>query len=450
MNKNGILWSLYLLAVPAAAETLTIETCRQMALQHNHARQSASLSTRQAQHTQKSVWAMFFPDLSLKAGVLYDTGDGTLGIEGGMLPVGTMGQTGFTPSGSFAYFPGVNMKYDINTVFSGGVALKQPLYMGGKIRASYQMSKMAVELYRQGERKTEAEVIQSVDDAYAKVVKAGELVLVAQKYKALLLELDRNVESAVRHGLRMQNDRLKVGVRLDEVELQLRKAQNGLRLARMNLCHVTGLPLDSQVQVSNKYPEVESMEQVQTSDVSLRPESAMLEYQTRIASEQVRVAKSSMLPNLALLAKYGYTNGIEFNGRRLLDGWNFGGGVILSVPLYHFGANTQRVKAAKVKLQQAREEQADKREMMLLELQQAANNLDEAQLEVQLAEKSMAQAEENMRLSQKQYKAGMETLGDCLEAQAAWQKASESLVDAQFHRYLAIVDYRRSAGLLVR
>ena len=180
-------------------------------------------------------------------------------------------------------------------------------------------------------------------------MKAGELVLVAQKYKALLLELDRNVESAVRHGLRMQNDRLKVGVRLDEVELQLRKAQNGLRLARMNLCHVTGLPLDSQVQVSNKYPEVESMEQVQTSDVSLRPESAMLEYQTRIASEQVRVAKSSMLPNLALLAKYGYTNGIEFNGRRLLDGWNFGGGVILSVPLYHFGANTQRVKAAKVK-----------------------------------------------------------------------------------------------------
>lgn len=450
MKKNVILLFLSLLAVPAAAETLTIEACRQMALQHNHARQSASLSTQQALHTQKSVWGMFFPDLSLQAGVLYDTGDGTLGIEGGMLPVGSMGQTGFVPSGTYAYFPGVSMKYDINTIFSGGVMLKQPLYMGGKIRASYQMSKMAVELYRQGERKTEAEVIQSVDDAYAKVVKAGELVLVAQKYKALLQELDRNVESAVRHGLRMQNDRLKVGVRLDEVELQLRKAENGLRLARMNLCHVTGQPLDTPLEVSNQYPEAESLGQVQTTDVSLRPESAMLEYQTRIASEQVRVARSAMLPSLALMAKYGYTNGIEFNGRQLLDGWNFGGGITLSVPLYHFGANTQKVKAAKVKLQQAQEEQADKREMMLLELQQAANNLDEAQLEVQLAEKSMAQAEENMQLSQKQYKAGMETLSDCLEAQAAWQKASESLVDAQFRRYLATVDYRRSAGLLAQ
>ena len=88
--------------------------------------------------------------------------------------------------------------------------------------------------------------------------------------------------------------------------------------------------------------------------------------------------------------------------------------------------------------------------MMLLELQQAANNLDEAQLEVQLAQKSLEQAEENMQLSQKQYKAGMETLSDCLEAQASWQKASEMLVDAQFRRYLATVDYRRSAGLLAQ
>ena len=221
MKKNIILLLVALVAVPTLAETLSIEACRQMALQHNHARQSASLNTQQALHTQKSVWAQFFPDLSLQAGVLYDTGDGSLGIEGGMLPVGSMGQTGFVPSGTYAYFPGVNMKYDINAVFAGSVFLKQPLYMGGKIRASYQMSKMAVELYRQGERKTEAEVIQSVDDAYAKVVKASELVLVAQKYKALLQELNRNVESAVRHGLRMQNDQLKVGVRMDEVELQL-------------------------------------------------------------------------------------------------------------------------------------------------------------------------------------------------------------------------------------
>ena len=449
MKRNILIFLLSLLSLPAASETLTVEACREKALKHNHARQSAAYTTQQAIHTQKAVWAQFFPSLSLEAGVAYDTGEGTLGIDGGMLPVGTMSSTGFVPSGSFAFFPGVDMKYDVNTLFSGSILLKQPLYMGGKIRASYEMSKWAVELYRQGERKTEAEVIQSVDDAYAKVVKAQEMVLVARKYKDLLEELARNVESAVRHGLSMRNEQLKVAVRLDEVELQLRKAENAHRLACMNLCHVTGMPLNSQLEVSSEYPQTELPEEVQTTDVSLRPESAMLQYQTRIAAEQVRVARSQMLPSLALMAKYGYTNGFEVNGRRLLDGWNFGGGVVLSVPLYHFGTNIQKVKAARLKLQMAQEEQADKQEMMILELQQAANNLDEARLEVLLAEKSMVQAEENRQLSEKQYRAGMETLSNCLEAQAAWQKASESLVDAQFRRYLAIVDYRRSAGLLL-
>ena len=127
MKKNLIILLLSLAAVPAAAETLTIEACRQMALQHNHARQSAAFNTQQALHTQKSVWAQFFPDLSLQAGVLYDTGSGSLGVDGGLLPVGTKGPTGFVPSGSFAYFPGMDMKYDINTIFSGSVFLKQRL-----------------------------------------------------------------------------------------------------------------------------------------------------------------------------------------------------------------------------------------------------------------------------------------------------------------------------------
>ena len=166
MKRNILIFLLSLLSLPAASETLTVEACREKALKHNHARQSAAYTTQQAIHTQKAVWAQFFPSLSLEAGVAYDTGEGTLGIDGGMLPVGTMSSTGFVPSGSFAFFPGVDMKYDVNTLFSGSTLLKQPLYMGGKIRASYEMSKWAVELYRQGERKTEAEVIQSVDDAY--------------------------------------------------------------------------------------------------------------------------------------------------------------------------------------------------------------------------------------------------------------------------------------------
>jgi hypothetical protein len=38
-----------------------------------------------------------------------------------------------------------------------------------------------------------------------------------------------------------------VGVKKDEAQLKLRQAENGLRLARMNLCRIVGLPLLTEI-----------------------------------------------------------------------------------------------------------------------------------------------------------------------------------------------------------
>ena len=89
---------------------------------------------------------------------------------------------------------------------------------------------------------TTSEVILNTDKAYVQLVKAKEMKKVAEKYHALLTELSKNVKSAHRHGMKPQNDVLKVQVKLNESELSLRKADNALRLASMNLCHYIGRP----------------------------------------------------------------------------------------------------------------------------------------------------------------------------------------------------------------
>ena len=78
----------------------------------------------------------------------------------------------------------------------------------------------------------------------------------------------------------------------------------------------------------------------------------------------------------------------------------------------------------------------------------AANNLDEAKLESELADRSLRQAEENRRVSKSQYEVGLETLSDHLEAQALWQQAYETQVDARFQLYLNYVAYLKAAGTL--
>ena len=58
-----------------------------------------------------------------------------------------------------------------------------------------------------------------------------ELVTSAQKYKAVVNELVRNLTDAYETGMASRNDLLKAQVKLNEAELMLQKAENGKDLA---------------------------------------------------------------------------------------------------------------------------------------------------------------------------------------------------------------------------
>ena len=458
-----ILTFLFILPLAASAQQLSLDECRELALQYNKDKQSAQLTTQQATLTLKSMKTKYLPDFSLTALGLYDTGEGSLGlglnqlkeglaqaIQGGIMSGALTPQMGTWMGQVGAQVPDrVNVDIKMGFMYGASLLMKQPLYMGGKIRAGVQMSQWGVEMARQQERLTDAEVIQRVNEAYANCVKANEMKVVAEKYKVLLDELERNVQSAVRHGLRMKNDVTKVQVRLNEVELKLRRAENAQRLAMMNLCHLIGQPLTAQLTVSSMYPAVSDAQTLLAADVTQRPEYVLLDYQARMAGQQVRLAKSELLPQVALLAKYGYAHGVKVADDYLLDGLNFAAGITVNVPLYHFGERQQKVKKARVQQQQAELERDNKAELMQLEITRAANNLDEARLEVQLCDRSLEQAEESMQLSRQQYEAGVEPLSDYLEAQALWQQAWQSQVDARFQLYLQSVAYLKACGRLV-
>lgn len=452
--KKSLLYIFFIFSLPLKAGILSIDSCRVLALQYNKERQQATLVTEQAEYVRRSAKAMFLPNFSIQGLGLYDTGKGTQTLDFNSMLSPMLSGLGQMLAGMGATLPdislpGYDLKYKIGWIYSGNLVMVQPIYMGGRIRSGYAMAKTAVGIARQNERLTDAQVIQQADEAYAKVVKAMELVEVAQRYQMMLTELDRNVESAVRHGLRMPNERMKVQVKMDEVELQLRRAQNGVRLAKMNLCHVIGRPLLDNVEVSAEYPLVADLIDLPTTDISLRPELAILDAQAEMATQQVHLVRAEMLPQVGLLAKYGYLNGIEFNNKTLFEGWNFAGGITVNIPLYHFGEHVNKIKAAKIREEQARLERENKGEMMMLELMQAANNYDEARMEVQLTAKSLEQAEANVKLSKQQYEAGFETLSDYLEAQAQWQQTYETKVDANFRLYLSGVAYLKAAGRLV-
>lgn len=425
-----------------AQTILTLDDCVRLAKENNKKIEAAELQYISSQQERRSAKALFFPTFSLDGNALYSTTDGSYSVSDGMLPV--FGMDGM-PTGQSAYFPGLGLDYNLGWIYSGGIKVEQPIYMGGKIRAGYRMAKIGNEIAWQNRRLTEAEVIVETSRAYAEVVRTQELIQVAKSYHSLLTELMRTVESARKQGMKSQNDVLKVKVKLDESELNLRRAENGHRLAMMNLCHYTGIPLTELIEIDGQLPDTSEV-YAQTADICNRPEYLMLEQKVGLAQQKVSMARSEYLPQIGVAGRYGYANGVELNGSKLFNDCNFYLGIQVSIPLFDFGKRMNKIKSAKTQYARMQAEREDINEQLMLEMAQSANNLDEAFLERRLAESSVSSAEENLRTSRLQYEKGVELLSDHLEAQTLWQQAQQTSVNARINCYLRWLEYQKTVG----
>lgn len=119
---------------------------------------------------------------------------------------------------------------------------------------------------------TATTVILNTDKAYAQVVKAREMKNVADRYHTVLVELHKNVESAYRHGLKPQNDVLKVQVKLNESEPNMRKQRTHCAWQQWICVILLVNLLIADIQVSGDYPEVKENIIMQVSDITARPE----------------------------------------------------------------------------------------------------------------------------------------------------------------------------------
>ena len=143
-----------------------------------------------------------------------------------------------------------------------------------------------------------------------------------------------------------------------------------------------------------------------------------------------------------------YANGGELAGKKFIDNGSGAIGVMVKVPIYTFGENTNKVRSAKAKAQIAAIELNEKSELMELEIALCRTTLEECEKEVAIAKKSYEQASENLRISKSAYDNGVELLSDYFDAQALWREAAATLVEARCQLFLADTKGLKATGRL--
>lgn len=430
----------------SAQKVLTLSDCREMSLAHNKKNKISSLQIDKAKQDVATYQAKFFPHLSAQGNYLFSSGKYEQTIPGMKIPI--LSQTPpHIPNGGLLVTPAIPLSFSLNNSWLAGVMLTQPLYTGGKIRSAFKMAKLGKDMSLLNRRLTNADILYETDNAYWTVIKVQELVTVAHKYHDVVEHLLKDVQNAFDEGMVSRNEILKVQVKLNEAKLQSKRAENGVVVAKMHLCHLIGLPLTEEIQVTEK--ELEKADDVNIiSDIQLRPEYQLLTKNLDLKYQEIRLARADYLPQVGVIGGWSYSDMLKFNGDKVMTGNSFSAMFSVKIPLFQWGEGISKVRSKKIEHQMAQLQRDDASEKMLLEMTMSLNAVEEAKLEVDMTKESLNQAAENLNVSKDQYDVGLETLTNHLEAQTLWQKSWAELVEAKAKLRLSEVNYLKSSGQL--
>lgn len=342
---------------------------------------------------------------------------------------------------------------DTRNVYAGAITLTQPLYMGGKIRAYNKITKYAEELARQQHNTGMQEVILDTDQAYWQVISLVNKKKLAESYLKLLEKLDSDVEKMIAEGVATKADGLSVRVKVNEAEMTLTKVEDGLSLARMLLCQLCGIDLSTPIVLEDEQiDDIPLMENTSQANVETalanRPELHSLELATKIYKQKVNVTRAEFLPSVALMGNYMATNPSVFNSfeNKFKGMWNVG--VMVQIPIWHWGEGIYKVKAAKAEARIAQYQLDDVKEKIELQVNQSAFKVREAAKKLVMAKKNLEKADENLRYATLGFEEGVIAPSNVLEAHTAWLSAQSEKIDAQIDVKLTEIYLQKSLGTL--
>ena len=494
MKKTIVMFLLVACGAPAMAQQLlSLDSCRAMAIRNNKQMGITQQKKVMAHYTTKAARTQYLPKLNVVGGYMFTSREisllskeqkttlsnigtalsGSIGEDISSV-IAAMTRDGvFTPSqaehiGAVLGNMGTNVGGAINGVgqnvvnalhtdtrnmFMASAVVTQPIYMGGAISAANKMASISEQMVANDyEAKLQA-TLHGTDHAYWMVVSLKHKRKLADNYLELVKKLSNDVHKMIDEGVATRADGLKVDVKVNEAEMTLTQADNGLSLAKMFLCQLCGLPLDSKITLADEDRESLPIEVV-ADDIDVntvadnRPEVKLLENTVDLSRQATRLARASYLPQILLSGGYSATNPNLYNGfdRKFSGAWYVG--VVVRMPVWNWFEGVYKVRASKAATCIAQLEVGDVREKIELQVSQSRFKMSEANRRLVMATSNVDKANENLRCANLGFREGVIPSTGVMEAQTAWLQAQSQKIDAEIDVKLSQVDYKKALGTL--
>lgn len=475
-----------------AQQVLTLDECRQMAVENNNSLKTAQQKIKVAGYDRNIALANYFPKITATGTYMYTSRDWKLIDDDKAAVIQNAGTTlqndvtnkmmqimsdkdvmtkymtdaafkklidGLqttdiaTPINAIGQHITDALTLDMHNLCGAVVSVQQPVFMGGKIVASNQMAKYAEELAQSQYDAEHAKVLADIEQAYWQIVSIAAKKNLAENYADLLRQMGKDVDALVAEGFATPSDALTIKVKMNEAEMLYTKATNGLALAKMLLCKECGLPLDSEITLADETLDAIPVPQMSPviSDEEVyaaRPEIRSLDLAKKIYDKKVAVVRADGLPTVAVMANYAVTNPNVFNGFQNKFGGFFSAGVLVNVPIFHGTEAIQKTRKAKAEAALTQYRLDDAKEMISLQVAQLRQQEGEALEKLTMAESNLENAEENLRVATAGWNEGMIASNVVLQAQTAWLQAHSEYIETGVELQMCSVNLAKAEGRL--
>lgn len=437
MNIKYLLSSLFLAGVTFVApaqerRVLTLEECKEMALKYNADIQTGKIDIEAARQTKKEAFTKYFPQIS--AGAVTYKADDEL-VKANIPDLTQMG----LPIPSMEV--GMLEKGNLVTV-----SALQPVFAGGQVVNSNKLAKTALDASMLQLDMTIDKVELETENYYWKVVSLKEAEKTINILDTLLQSLHKDVSLAIKAGITTQNDLLTVQLKQNELQSTRLQVENGIRLSCMALSQYIGLPLDSAeyIDVPEFSSGIKSPEGYlvdHQSVLSTLSTYKLLEKNVEAHKLKRKISLGEQLPTVGVGVSYAYEDLMFEKSRN-----HFIMMATVSVPISDWWGGSHKVNRAKLEEKKAICQQQDGNEKLQLKMQQSWNLLTESYKQITLAESAVRESQENLRMQRNNYRTGVTSLSELLDAQSLFQTSRNRYTDACIDYQIKVTQYLQDTG----
>jgi outer membrane protein TolC/ABC-type transporter Mla MlaB component len=418
---------------PNGVVRLTLEQAVSLALKQNTTAQIAVLTAAQSEQDKRVALSQLLPQANFN-------------LQEQRQRINLQAEFGGNPSQVFPLPPGTTFPRAVGpfNTFSAGVGFNGPLFdltLYHRLLAARATESAS----KADSLSTREQVILLVVSQYIGTLRAVADVQASQSRVELAQALYDQAADLQKEGVGTGIDTLRANVELQNEKQRLIEAQADQERSLYALSRLLNFDPRQQVQLGDSLsffdtpqPEVEaSIDQA----LAVRQEWKSLESQAKSAELDKKASWEERLPSVRYSGDWQEL-GTSPSG--IIPTYTYTG--TLSVPLFTGGRIRAETVKADLAIQKLRQQQADLRNSIGLDVKTALINLNSARNEVQVSNLGVQLAKEEVDQARDRFKAGVANNIEVIQAQDSLARANDNQILALYRFNQARADYARSVG----